>query len=243
MQKISEVAPTHVDPLDASVRETKKDSLGPSSVLRLRAVIFTAAYAWRVVKFIRKNDIDVVHTNSLKADVIGGIAGRISGRFVLWHVRDRIAEDYLPPSVVWAFRKLCRYIPHFVIANSGATLKSLQMASDKPGAAIPSGVDMAARRSVVHDGTFSGTDPQRRNGATGYRQIALIGRICRWKGQDVFLRAAHAVRSQFADVRFIIVGAALFGEEQYEQEIRGLVASLGMNDCVTFTGFCPDVPH
>ena len=78
VQKISEVAPTYVDPLDASVRETKKDSLGPSSVLRLRAVIFTAAYAWRVVKFIRKNDIDVVHTNSLKADVIGGIAGRLS---------------------------------------------------------------------------------------------------------------------------------------------------------------------
>ena len=39
---------------------------------------------------------DLVHTNSLKAALYGGVAGRLAGVPVVWHVRDRIADDYLP---------------------------------------------------------------------------------------------------------------------------------------------------
>ena len=44
---------------------------------------------WRVVRFARKMEIDLIHTNSLKAVIIGGIAARIAGIPVVWHVRDR----------------------------------------------------------------------------------------------------------------------------------------------------------
>ena len=42
-------------------------------------------------------------------------------------------------------------------------------------------------------------------------------------------------------MRFIIIGAALFGEDQYEQEVRRLVSQLEIEDVVEFAGFRADV--
>ena len=92
------------------------------------------------------HDIDVVHTNSLKADIIGGMAGRLAGCFVVWHVRDRIDADYLPPMVARIFRFLAGHVPTYVIANSRATLATLNLSSPRKDF-IYSGLD-----HVVHDG-------------------------------------------------------------------------------------------
>jgi UDP-N-acetylglucosamine:LPS N-acetylglucosamine transferase len=54
-----------------------------------------AAYIWKLAQFIRRHDVDLVHTNSLKAALLGGIAARLLRCPVIWHVRDRI-DDYLP---------------------------------------------------------------------------------------------------------------------------------------------------
>ena len=67
---------------------------------------------------MREQRIDLVHTNSLKADIIGGIAARLAGKPLIWHVRDRIDRDYLPGAVVRVFRWLCGVVPDQVIANS-----------------------------------------------------------------------------------------------------------------------------
>jgi hypothetical protein len=116
---------THVLPLAENVANTRKESLGHSSLLRLGALVRAVRYACRLARFIRKRKIDFVHTNSLKADVIGGIAARLARVPVIWHVRDRIADDYLPRSAARMFRYLCRTIPDFIIVNSEATLKTL----------------------------------------------------------------------------------------------------------------------
>ncbi len=81
--------------------------------------------------------------------------------------------------------------------------------------------------------------PAQRTGKV--RQVGLVGRIARWKGQHVFLEAAYLVRQRFADVAFQIVGAPLFAERDYERELQELTAKLNLSDCVEFTGFRPDV--
>ncbi len=96
VEQMSPFADTHVLPMPVAVAGAKKDSLGIGSLFRLRATLGGVAYIWRLSRFIRRSDVDVVHTNSLKADIIGGIAGRLARRPVIWHVRDRIDEDYLP---------------------------------------------------------------------------------------------------------------------------------------------------
>src|SRR5579864_2385508 len=178
----------HVMPLAARVLETRKDALGAASLLKVREAAAVLVAVARVAGFIVRHRIDVVHTNSLKSDLIGGMAGRLVGRPVVWHLRDRIATDYLPASVVKAFRLFSRVLPSYVIANSQATLQTLRLSSRRHGTSIPSGIDLpksSANVSVVHDGldgqaTRANPPPPDRT-----LRIGLVGRISRWKGQHI----------------------------------------------------------
>lgn len=218
---------THVMPVSAGVIDTRKDELGGGTLLRIRDVVATLGFIRRVARFMRESDVALVHTNSLKSDLIAGLAARAAGLPLIWHVRDRIADDYLPASVARAFRLLARVLPHRVIAISDAVRETL-------------GGNRRVR--VVHDGTPVGPDPPPFQG-DGQMRVGLVGRITPWKGQDVFLRAAVIVHQQFPHARFQVIGSALFGrrEQEFERSLRDLVASEGIADVVEFTGFRKDV--
>jgi glycosyltransferase involved in cell wall biosynthesis len=242
VDKISPFAETHVLPLSRSVVDARKDKLGLGSILRIRSVFAAASYAWALANFVRQHQIDVLHTNTLKAHILGTAAARLSRRRIVWHMRDRIENDYLPPMVVRLYRWLCRSIPDFVIANSQATLQSLRL---NPRAGGKSSSPDSARRSfVVHDGTHLATPKGNAEARSREAfQVALIGRVCPWKGQHILIQAAALVHQRFpAAARFLIVGAPLFGEMEYDREIRQLAETLHLNDVVSFTGFCSDIP-
>lgn len=248
---------THILPIAASVLETRKDSLSAGTLLRLRDLLLTARYIWTLADFMRRHHIDLVHTNSLKADILGGFAARLAHIPLLWHVRDRIDEDYLPRPVVWLFRRLCFWLPNYVIANSQSTLETLQIKKADRTAAVYSGVEISTHILVVHDGVpraplavsvvYTGpysaglhlllTPPEQRTPVIG-----LVGRISSWKGQHIFLRAAALVRERFPEARFQIIGSAMFQEDDYEQEIHALTVSLELTQNVEFLGFRSDVP-
>jgi glycosyltransferase involved in cell wall biosynthesis len=213
-------ADVHVLPLSESVTGVAKDSLGLASLLQFKQAVILLRYVNQVASFLRKMDIDLIHTNSLKADIIGGFAAKRSRTPVVWHIRDRIEPDYLPAIVVRVFRMLSRTLPNFVIANSTATLKTLHLGQKRQGVAIPSGLVLDERTRVVHDGLplQGALDPDAHT--TAIRRVGLIGRISRWKGQHIFIQAAAIVHEQFPNVIFQIIGAALFGEQEYEKELH-----------------------
>jgi glycosyltransferase involved in cell wall biosynthesis len=240
VERLHAVAETYVLPLSPRVVAHKKDKLGIATLLRVRDALSVMIYIIRLARFIRAHKIDVVHTNSLKADIIGGLAARLAMRSVVWHVRDRIEDDYLPKLVVRVFRLLCHLIPSYVIANSAATLRTLHLRSDARGTSIPSGVELSGKLTVVHDGTGPAV-PEKRNRRRSGLRVGLVGRISPWKGQHIFIQAAALVNKHFPEARFFIIGAALFGEDQYEQEVRRLPSELGIQDKIEFAGFRNDI--
>jgi glycosyltransferase involved in cell wall biosynthesis/uncharacterized protein involved in exopolysaccharide biosynthesis len=234
------VAEVHILALPEEVRAAKKDKIGPRSFLHLGRLISIALYIRRLQRFIRQNGIDIVHTNSLKADIIGGLAARLGGKPVIWHVRDRIADDYLPPAVAKGFRLLSRFVPTFIVANSAATMETLHLPGTLRNNNGNNNNNNKDRTVVIHDGTTLPEDPvPPENG--NHLLVALIGRISPWKGQDVFLRAVSRVSARFPNARFKIVGTSLFGEREYESSLRTLCDELGLDKIVEFTGFCVDI--
>lgn len=225
---------THVIPLADSALTAKKDGLGWRSLFQLRASLSVLLQIWRVVQFARKMEIDLIHTNSLKADIIGGIAARIAGIPVVWHVRDRIEPDYLPKIVVRVFRFLSRNLPDFVIANSSATLATLHL--NGKGAAVD------ANGRVVHDGCNVVSIKDGPRGVRTTVRIGLVGRITPWKGQDIFIKAAALLKQKHPQAKFEIIGAPLFSERAYEADLRRLCGELNVNDMVEFAGFVENVP-
>ena len=245
---------THLLPLSSEVTGVRKDTLtGPGAVSPSQALEI-ARYVWRLRGFARRRGVDILHTNSLKADIIGALAGRLAGLPVVWHVRDRIADDYLPSMATRVFRVLCRVLPDHVVVNSAATLEALQLPAHRRARVIYNG--------IVHDGLpfhelldDDGKNPPASDPATAPDSgdaapvagsgpvIGLVGRISPWKGQDIFLRAAAHVKERYPNARFQIIGAPLFGEEEYETEMRQLCTQLGLDANVEWLGFRTDVPE
>jgi glycosyltransferase involved in cell wall biosynthesis len=72
--------------------------------------------------------------------------------------------------------------------------------------------------------------------------VAHVGRLQRWKGAEVFLRAAARAARRHPRARFLVVGGALYGwERQYAEGLPHLAADLGIGDRVHFTGHVADV--
>jgi glycosyltransferase involved in cell wall biosynthesis len=212
-------------PIAASARDVRRDTVrlgatSPSSALH------TLAYIVRLARRLRTLDADLVHTNSLKAGVYGSLAAKAAGIPLVWHVRDRIADDYIPPAAVHLVRTLIRHLADGVVANSTATLETLPAADrGRLSWVIPASVEVSSHPRVPS--------------AAGTR-FGMLGRIAPWKGQDLFLRA-FASAFPGGEERAIIVGAAMFGEEDYERELHALAASLGISERVEFRGFREDV--
>lgn len=223
---------THVLPLSPSVVHTRKEQLDRSALSRGRDIARIVHFVLRLARFIRRKRPDIVHTNSLKSDLIGGLAARLAGVRLLWHVRDRIADDYLPHKVVLAFRTACRVLPHAVIANSQATFETLQL---PPRENNPS--------RAVHDGLLVGAPPQVLPPSREAPLIGIIGRITWWKGQHVFLEAAKIIVAEFPEARFQVIGGALFGEQDYERQISDQTERLGLRNHLQWLGFRTDVPQ
>ncbi len=69
--------------------------------------------------------------------------------------------------------------------------------------------------------------------------IGIVGRLADWKGQHVFIEAISALK----DVHGMICGGALFGEEEYETQLKDRVKELGIEERVTFMGHITNVPE
>lgn len=214
-------ATVHVLSLSDDVRQLRRQHVG---IAALPEALRTGAYVLRLAHLLRKIRPDLVHTNSLKAALYGGVAGRLVGLPVIWHVRDRIADDYLPVSAVRLVKAAARVLPTAVIANSAGTLATLGRLR-VPATSIPSPVD------VVAGGQRTGDHPLR---------VGLVGRLAPWKGQDLFLRA-FAQAFPNGETEAVLVGSALFGEQAFEDELKKLVASLGLGERIEFRGFRDDV--
>ena len=70
--------------------------------------------------------------------------------------------------------------------------------------------------------------------------MGIVGRLTPWKGQDVFLRAFAAAYPDGPE-EAVVIGGAMFGEDDYAAGLRTLTRELGIADRVTFTGFRADV--
>jgi glycosyltransferase involved in cell wall biosynthesis len=74
--------------------------------------------------------------------------------------------------------------------------------------------------------------------------LGVFGRLQRWKGQDVFVKAADEIARARANVRFVVVGGSEFGlEPEYAEELRRLADTPALAGRFVFTGFRNDVPR
>ena len=215
-----------VMPLDPGLAATDRESAGRSKLAALSGVLRSLPFVVRLGLRMRRLAPDVIYTTSLKADLLGVPVSWIAGRPLVWHVHDRVSPDYLPGSMVRLLRFLARRAVRRVIVNSRGTAETL------PG--VPTTI------------AYPGYDPAQLGPTPDDRTpppmpvIGILGRLSPTKGQVEFVRAAARVLERHPEARFRIIGAPLFGEEDYAAQVRAEADSLGIGDRVEFTGFVAD---
>ena len=202
-------------------------------------MVATATYGWSVMRFaprlarvLKALRIEAVHAHSLKSGMICGLVAPLIGVPMVWHVHDRISNDYLPPMTTRLMRLLIRRLPRHVVVNSVATAETLLPLGRGWTLAYP-GLDPAAFHQSERTADSS-TDPARPP------IVGILGRLGPTKGQDLFLRAAAEVRRFHPQARFRVIGASMFGESEYEHSLHELCRNLDLEEAVEFTGFVAD---
>lgn len=186
-------------------------------------------------RLLRSRSIDLVHTNCDRSIRPLVRAAAPLGIPVVSHVHD--------PTRKWFSR---RFLPYL---NRTAAIIAVSRWLEDFGRAR--GAD-PARLRVIYNGTdpepfravASARDDVRRKLGLAPRDMAvgLFGSLEPRKGQEDLLRCASDPDLASLGARFFIVGGEPPGREGYEQRLRDLAASLGVESRVTFLGYRDDVP-
>ncbi len=75
----------------------------------------------------------------------------------------------------------------------------------------------------------------------GKRLITLPARVTRWKGQEDFIELLARIKDALPDVHGLIVGETKPGKESFLDELKARAAALGVADRITFTGHRSDL--
>jgi len=233
-------ATVEVLPMAESARNLRRDRVRIGGVPFI-AALSTITYTVKLARRLRRLHPDLVHTNTLKSALYGGVAARVAGIPCLWHIRDRIEKDYLPTTAVRCIRLTARCLPTEVVANSRTTLAALHLRKSRRARVVFDGVATAGASWVIPSpvGLLPRDLVRIRIAGEPFR-VAMVGRLSPWKGQDLFLRAFANAFGEGSE-EAVLVGSAMFGEDEYEQELVELAAKLGISDRVEFRGFRSDV--
>ena len=185
---------------------------------------------------LRREHINLLHTNTVRAHLIGTLAALGMNIPVVWHLHD----DTFPPAL--KDRLVGR--PKRIVAISRYIAEFYRLLDDPRCQVIANGVEIT--RPIERSAAFR----QRWNIPADCLLIVNVGRLVRWKGQDVFVRAAAQVAPSHPEACFAIVGGydpddhgqgELSGGPAYFAELQALCSSLGLTDKVIFTGHLSDM--
>ncbi|MBS3800847.1 MAG: glycosyltransferase family 4 protein, partial [Thioalkalivibrio sp.] len=174
-----------------------------------------------------------IHVNNEPLCNRGGLlAGRVLGIPTVCHVRGNQEGS---AAMRWFYRLPTHFIP------------VSQWVSESIGLlGVPS-----ERRTVIYDGLELEKLDVEADGQAFRRAfdipqdafvVGLVGLLIPWKGQEMFLDAAHLLRERIPGLRMLIIGGTPEECQGYEAKLRARVAQEGLEDVVMFTGHVSDMP-
>jgi glycosyltransferase involved in cell wall biosynthesis len=181
-----------------------------------------AAHAARVGRRVRELAPDVVQSWTLKSHVVSALGRPFHRAPLVWFVHDRLTEEYLGRVNRSVLRLLLR-VPAVLVANSRATART-------------TGRSCLVAYPGLTRGQFRPPAEVEERGLRLPLELLVLGRVSRTKGQAVVIEAMADVCARYPGARLRIVGAPLFGSEDYDEHCRVLADDLELGHAVEFVG-------
>lgn len=188
-------------------------------------------------KAVKTEQIHLVHSNTL-AVLSGAIWATLKRVPHVWHVHEIIER---PMVVRKMYGWLLRLFATNVICNSYATMNLLLQ--DQP---------CLERKAVVVWNGIDRIQPIDLDKATAFRKsmgladsdvlVALLGRINRWKGQQLLVEAAELLEKRgVANLRYVMVGSPPDGQEHFLHSLEARICQSTVGRKMSVLPFTPDI--
>ncbi len=207
----------------------------PALVRRLSMIDDVRALRW-LIRWLRTNQPDVVHTHSSKAGVLGRLAAFVVGIPVVHTVHGwgstPVSHPLARRGVLGLERLLARITDRLVVVGEGDRRQGLEW-----------GVGSDSQYRLIRSGISISTDPA---AAVGLRRrlrrelgiddrfvVGMVARFSRQKDHDTLLRAiAEVARTDLGPSLTLL----LVGDGPTRREVEATVSQLGLADQVVFLG-------
>ena len=180
---------------------------------------------------------DLILANSQKAFITAALSSLRGSPAVCWHLRDILTAKH--------FSRVNRRVAVFmanrfaskVLVNSHATGKAFVAAGGKRKllSVVYNGFESQKFDAVAIEDQKEVRD---RLGIGDAPLVGLFSRLSYWKGQHILLEAIR----ELPQVHAILVGEALFGEQDYVSELKTLAELPELAGRVHWLGFQDDIP-
>lgn len=216
-----------VTPTEGWLPQVLRESNIPTHVSYMKGSGWTRTMA-HLLREVRRNRIDVIHTHLTRAAYIGYTAGLLGRVPVITSVHIANNDQI--------YRRLARR-KNRLVAVSNYVRGMLH------GRGIPD-----KYIDTVYNGTdfvdFPPASPEAVKAELGIPQerklIGLVGRVCREKGHLEMVGAMKSLRKEHPDAHVVFVGRV---EVPFEEELKEAVREAGVGDRLTLTGIRHDIPR
>lgn len=188
--------------------------------------------AWKIAQFCKKNRIEIVHAMHARAH---GLALVASFFVKIPLVVTRRVSFNLNRNLYSGFKYRSERIHKFICVSHAVKRELLDFGvPEHKLEVIYSGVDTkrfyprGKERAIMERYKIPAEIPV----------VGCIANFSKWKGQEVFLRAAKIIRDKSKRVHFLIAGS---GNDR--EPVLSWVRELGLEGAVTLIGFVEDVPQ
>jgi glycosyltransferase involved in cell wall biosynthesis len=214
------------------IKVTKQSNLfqASSSLTALIPLIY------RVIQ--RARNYDLIYANTQKALVVGAIASLFTHRPLIYHLHDILSPDHFSATNIRIAVTLANRFASAVIANSQASKTEFIQSGGNPQI-----VKVIYNGFVPETYQVSPEISQQLRDKLGLADKFVIGQFSRlapWKGQHILI---EALTQCVPEVIAILVGDALFGEQNHVKELHQQIKRLGLENRVKFLGFRSDIPE
>jgi len=195
-----------------------------------------------LVEILREMKIDLLHTHSSKAGIIGRLAAKLAGIPVIIHtIHGWSFNDYQPPwerkFYIMLERLAAKFTDRLIVVSTTDIEKGLRER-----------IGQLHQYQLVRCGieidkfSHSEVDPRQKRQELGIDpRIPLVGMIACFKPQKApldFIRAAKIVNRYSSPVNFLLVGDGIL-----RPQIESLIGEGNLNSRVVLTGWRHDIPE
>lgn len=192
-----------------------------------------AAYVARLARFLRRSGFRLAYVSSTYS-VFAGLAARLAGIRVVWHVHETIEK---PGRALRAKLWMIERMASGLLYASRTGMESFPARRVRRRMVVRNAVDVERLRSARRDDILRAAW-----GAGPGDVVVLANGLFPRKGADVLLDAAESAVARGCAIRLVLAGLVPQGAEPFAEGLRRRASEGALKGRVHFAGLLPDMP-